>query len=53
MRLQHHWKCDYAQSPIPADPECYCPGPGEQRLPCGHIPEEEHLYECGEYENED
>lgn len=42
----HAWNCDYAQDPVPENPECYCPMPGEERLPCGHLREEEHLYEC-------
>lgn len=45
----HNGRCDYAQRPIPEDPECYCPGPGEQPLPCGHLREEEHIYQCAEW----
>jgi hypothetical protein len=30
----HSVRCDVAISG-----ECYCPGDGEQALPCGHLPE--------------
>ncbi len=49
---RHSGRCDYAQQPVPDDPECYCPGPGEQPLSCGHVREEEHLYNCRDHDRE-
>lgn len=47
--MSHSSRCDYAQNPVPEDPECYCPGPGDHPLSCGHYPEEEHIYQCAEW----
>lgn len=41
MSNGHAFQCDYRQTPIPPDPECYCPTAAEEasRLSCGHMPE--------------
>lgn len=47
-REDHHYRCDYALTPVPADAECYCPMPGEELLSCGH--QQEQGCECADFE---